>query len=170
MNVIDTIKETTADGYGLRYSIYVAGCKHHCLNCHNKSSWDFNQGTSIFKVQDIIFGEIEDNPLLDGITVSGGDPFYHSQDLSKFLWNFKQRFPLLTVWVYTGYTIEELVTLYREGNYDISLAMNLIDYLVDGPYEESLKEYNTYKGSSNQRIIENPINIFEDIKKIQEYE
>lgn len=169
MNILSTIRETTADGYGLRYSIYVAGCAHKCINCHNKESWNFDQGIPIQDLKDKIYKEISSNPLLDGITVTGGDPLYNSSELYLFLSDFKKHFPKLSVWVYTGYTIQELVQLYREGNRSIKRVIELTDVLVDGRYEEDKKEFGTFRGSSNQQIMKYPIDIFEDIENIYNY-
>lgn len=154
MNIIGTIKETFADGPGIRYSIYCAGCKHACKGCHNPQSWDFNQGTPIEKALPIIIEEIKKNPMLTGITISGGDPFYSTNGLLLLLKTFKTLFPDKDIWVYTGFTLEQLGKI-KEPIVQECLA--LIDTLVDGKFIEALKDTTDFKGSTNQRIIKNPL-------------
>ena len=86
MNLINTIPETIVDGDGIRYSIYLAGCSHHCPGCHNPESWNPNAGERLTaeRLQEII-SEINSNILLDGITISGGDPFFNPTDTLKLL-------------------------------------------------------------------------------------
>lgn len=154
MNIIGTIKETFADGPGIRYAIYCAGCRHACKGCHNPQSWDFNQGASLDKALPIIIKEIKANPMLTGITISGGDPFYSREGLLLLLKTLKKEFPDKDVWVYTGFTLEQLDALHEQQTYD---CLELIDVLVDGKYIEALRDTTNFKGSTNQRIIENPI-------------
>lgn len=149
MRLLQVYYETMTDGPGLRCTIYLSGCTHHCLGCHNPSSWDPNAGIPLTaEVLEDIIQRIQSNPLLDGITISGGDPFYNPEELADLLRTLKQRTGM-NIWCYTGYTIEYLSkhTRYQE-------ALELIDVLVDGPFIQSLYDPTLlFMGSSNQRKI-----------------
>lgn len=153
-NILNTIEETYADGPGIRYSIYFAGCKHNCPHCHNPESWDFNNGIELTDtIINDIYKQIESNPMLTGITISGGDPLYSSKDLLKLLLKIKDLNK--NIWVFTGFTIEELIDL---NDTDINECLKYIDVLVDGPYKHELRNLSEFKGSTNQRYIYNPYN------------
>ena len=144
MRVLNIISGTIVDGEGLRTSIYFAGCKHHCKGCHNPESWDFNGGKDM--TIDEIFKVIENNKF--NVTYSGGDPLFQNLDdlviLSKKIHNIG-----LNIWLYTGFTIEELK---KDSKYNEIL--DNIDVIVDGPFIEEKKDLTLkFRGSSNQRII-----------------
>lgn len=150
MNYISIIPETSVDGEGLRTSIYVSGCNHHCKGCHNPQTWGFSQGIPLtLDIIDSIIHRIKENPLLTGITFSGGDPLEvgNADDFLKILKYVKAH--RINVWCYTGYTYEDLKNMSPQ-----KLCLEYIDYLVDGPFIEKLKDPTlAYRGSSNQRII-----------------
>lgn len=138
------VKESIVDGPGLRYVIFVQGCPHHCKGCHNPQTWSFDGGERR-DVGDIL-EEIKANPLLDGVTFSGGEPFTQSGELILLAREVKKLG--LNVVVYTGYLFEDLVGVYSE-------FLSTIDILIDGPFVEDLKSYDLmFKGSSNQRVID----------------
>lgn len=149
MNILHTYPETIVDGEGIRYSIYIAGCNHKCDGCHNQQSWNPKAGTLL--TDDLlakIIAEINENPLLDGITLSGGDPFYNPTELLDLVVKLKKE-TNLNIWCYTGYVYEDLL-----NDIICKEIINYIDVLVDGPF--LLKEYSPtlcFKGSKNQRII-----------------
>lgn len=149
MHLLQTYPETIADGEGIRYAIYLSGCIHHCKNCHNPNSWNPKAGAPL--TDDIISNIIKDinnNPLLDGITFSGGDPFYHPADFFKLIKRFKEETGL-SIWCYTGYTFEEL-----KENPSMKIILPYIDVLVDGKYIDSLHSpFISFRGSTNQRIL-----------------
>lgn len=153
MNLLNIYRETITDGTGLRYSIYLAGCRHACVGCHNPESWDPEAGTKLDEnTLKHIIAEIKSNPLLDGITISGGDPFYSPEELLWLVRSLK-RATSLNIWCYTGYTIEYLL---RHQNYRV--VLEYIDVLVDGPFIQSLFDPQLpFRGSRNQRIIHNPL-------------
>lgn len=143
MRVLDVIRGTTVDGPGFRTSIYLAGCSHRCPGCHNPQSWDFNAGTEmdIDTLMEIIEEEDFD------VTLSGGDPLYHPEDVAEIAHRVRELGH--TVWVYTGFTWEEI-----QRDPAMLAALRDVEAIVDGPYVESLRDPDLpFRGSSNQRII-----------------
>lgn len=142
-----TVNDSIVDGPGLRYVIFTQGCLHHCPGCHNPDSHAIDGGYIEDTEQCLL--EIDQNPLLDGVTLSGGEPFLQATALIHFVQKVKQRH--LHVMIYSGYTFEEILELGDEENRLLSLC----DTLVDGKFILSLKSMELlYKGSSNQRIID----------------
>ena len=142
--------ETISDGYGLRYAIYFAGCAHRCPGCHNPESHDPRRGEPLtVERAETICAAIAANPILDGVTLSGGDPLLQPEAMAAFLRLVKERTGQ-NVWCYTGYTLEECLAdpARRE-------CLRWIDTLVDGRYVEALRDLSLdFRGSSNQRIID----------------
>ncbi len=150
LRILGISPETIADGYGLRYAIYFAGCAHRCPGCHNPQSHDPHGGEAL---DEALFGricrQIAGNPLLDGVTLSGGDPLLRPDAMAAFLRRLKER-TRADIWCYTGYTLEECLAhpLRRE-------CLRWIDTLVDGPYVEAQRDLSLpFRGSANQRIID----------------
>jgi len=150
MKIIKIFKETISDGFGFRYSIYFSGCEHYCEGCHNQETWKGDIGRLLDKeYMDEIVEEINNNSMLDGITLSGGDPFFRPIELLEFLKEIKSK-TNKNIWSYTGYTYESLLenSIMRE-------CLDYIDVLVDGKFEQINYDPNLYfRGSSNQRIID----------------
>ncbi|EJX05907.1 anaerobic ribonucleoside-triphosphate reductase activating protein [gut metagenome] len=149
MNLLYTYPETIVDGEGIRYSIYLAGCCHHCPGCQNPESWNPQAGTPLTeeKISELI-QEIDANPLLDGVTFSGGDPLFHPEEFLALVKRIKEATGL-NIWCYTGYTLEQL-----EADPRRKPILEYLDVLVDGRFEAELySPYLEFRGSSNQRII-----------------
>lgn len=149
MRLLHCYEETIVDGPGLRFAFYFAGCIHACPGCHNKASWNPKNGTELDdETLNMYIRQIQDNPYLDGITLSGGDPFYAPDELLQLLRVLKNNIDL-PILVYTGYTIEQLYAddIMKECLY-------YIDMLVDGRFERE-KRYpiKPFRGSWNQRFL-----------------
>ena len=156
-----TVKWTDiANGEGVRVSLFVSGCTHHCKNCFNQVAWDFSYGQPFDDgVAERIFDGVTPD-YIAGLSLLGGEPLEpeNQQALLPFLEEFKRRFPKKTVWCYTGYTLDEKKGVLKEKRKNIPQTKRLIelfDVLVDGPYIEKLKDIRLkFRGSSNQRIID----------------
>lgn len=139
MRIAGTLPCSLVNGDGIRYVVFVQGCGHHCPGCHNPETWDFDGGVEI-DPKWIAYDYARHAHLLDGITLSGGDPFYQQGSCLALL---KQLPKGTNVWVYTGFEYEEIK--------DTALA-KAADVLVTGPYVEELRCEGKMYGSSNQEI------------------
>ena len=147
-----------ANGIGVRVSLFVSGCTHHCRGCFNSQTWDFNFGEPFTKeVEDKIIDYLKPE-YINGITVLGGEPFEPSnqKELLPFLKRVKEECPSKTIWIYTGYLFdEELLKESRARCEYTDEILSMTDILVDGRFVEELKDIRlVFKGSSNQRIID----------------
>lgn len=146
LNVMRIIRGTTVDGPGFRTSIYFAGCRHNCEGCHNPDSWNFDAGEpmTLNDIRKIIEEEDFD------VTLTGGDPLYHPEwvkAISEVVHSLNH-----TVWIYTGYTWEEIL----KSSFLLD-AVRSCDVIVDSPFILELRDTDLlFKGSSNQRIIDIP--------------
>ncbi len=138
------------DGPGIRMTIFTQGCNHHCPGCQNPQTHDFNGGH--FIDIDEILSMIDENPLLDGITFSGGDPMDQAAALVPLAREIKERG--LNLVIFTGYTYERLMELSHERP-DMFELLTFADILIDGPFIMAKKSLELkFRGSSNQRIID----------------
>lgn len=147
-----------ANGEGVRVSLFVSGCTHHCKNCFNPETWDFNYGKPFTK-------EIEDNIIsalapdhINGLTLLGGEPMEpaNQKTLLDFVKRVKSIYPNKTIWCYSGYLFDtELLSESRAHCPWTKELLSYIDILVDGEFKEDLKDITLrFKGSSNQRVID----------------
>lgn len=144
------VSESIVDGPGIRFTLFAQGCPHKCEGCHNPQTHDFNGGKD--DDTDTILERILENPLLDGVTFSGGEPFCQAKPLADLAKKIKAAG--LNVISYSGYTIEYLMKNANDENGYMELLCE-IDYLIDGPFILSLKSYEAkFRGSTNQRIID----------------
>ena len=142
--------ESIVDGPGYRMAVFVQGCPHHCPGCHNPATHDFSGGTLRDTAE--ITAMLGKNPLVRGVTLTGGEPMMQAAALCEIARAARERG--MSVWCYTGYTLEALL---KEQNSDRMRLLALVDVLVDGPYiahERSLDLL--YCGSRNQRLIDMP--------------
>ncbi len=139
--------DSIVDGPGIRYAIFVQGCPHNCLGCHNPKSHSFTEG--YLENTDTLLKNISLNPLLDGVTFSGGEPFCQAKPLIQIAKQVHKKG--LNVMTYTGYTFEYL---YKCCGDMFELLKNT-DILVDGLFDLSQRSIDLkFKGSKNQRIID----------------
>ena len=147
IDVAGIVRESITDGPGIRYTQFVQGCPHRCEGCQNEQTWEFGEGTKL--TVDQIFEEILKNPLLSGVTLSGGEPFCQAEQLIPLAEKIKAKGMELAI--YTGYTAEELL---ESGDEKKKQLMALADIIIDGRFELDKKSYDLkFRGSSNQRTI-----------------
>ncbi|MCD8020880.1 MAG: anaerobic ribonucleoside-triphosphate reductase activating protein [Clostridiales bacterium] len=143
------VEESIVDGPGLRFVVFVQGCPHHCKGCHNPQTHSFTEG--YIESVDYIFRQYQENPLLAGITFTGGEPFCQPEPLAA-LGRMVQAVGG-HVMTYTGYVYEDLLEM-SKNNPAVSHLLSVTNQLVDGPYVEDLRVLTLpFRGSSNQRII-----------------
>ncbi len=158
MNYADIKKADVANGLGVRVSLFVSGCTHHCKNCFNQEAWDFNYGKKFTEKEiDKIINEL-DHSYVAGLTLLGGEPLEHinQQGLLPLLRKVKEKFPEKNIWCYSGYTFENDIMEKMYKNWEETPELlSYIDVLVDGKFEEDKKDIKLrFRGSSNQRIID----------------
>ncbi|MDE6407314.1 MAG: anaerobic ribonucleoside-triphosphate reductase activating protein [Anaeroplasmataceae bacterium] len=157
MNYATIKKYDIANGLGVRVSLFVSGCTHHCKNCFNAVAWDFNYGDLFTKeVEDEIISALK-QPMITGLTLLGGEPMepQNQRGLHNFLKRVKNEAPNKDIWCYTGYTLETDLLVGRARIDITDDILSMIDVLVDGKFVEELKDLTLkFRGSSNQRVID----------------
>lgn len=139
------------NGIGIACSLFVQGCSHHCYNCFNQETWDFNSGNEWTKEVEDKFIDLCKNPSVDCVSILGGEPFDQGEHIYYLLQRLKHEVGK-PIFVWSGYTYEQLII--RDVPRDC-IREKLFDYLIDGEYIDKLKDYRLHlRGSSNQRIID----------------
>ena len=155
LRIAGIVPESVVDGPGFRYTVFTQGCRHNCKGCHNPQTHDFNGGYTVDT--DDLFAEMMEDPLIRGLTFSGGDPFEQPAPLAELA--RKAHAAGKDIMVYTGYTVEQLT---QKAASDPATAALLAqtDILIDGPF--ILEQRNLelkFRGSDNQRVIDVPASL-----------
>lgn len=164
MSNIAKIKEfDIADGPGVRVGVFLSGCPHHCPGCFNQELWDYNYGKPFDTKDDSKkIKELLSHPYISGISILGGEPLCN-ENLGETCWLITIAHELgKNVWIYTGYTFDELLKRVIEvpTNVFLCIALKEVDVIVDGRFDQSLADKRLqFRGSSNQRIIYMPATI-----------
>ena len=157
LRLAGVVRESIVDGPGIRMTVFVQGCPHHCKGCHNPNTWSYDGG--YIGSAERILEEARKDKLIKGITLSGGEPFEQADALAKLA--KAARLQGLNVFCYTGYTFEYL----REHFDDHPEYLELLeqcDWLVDGPFvEEQMSLMLHFRGSRNQRILDVPASLMQ---------
>lgn len=158
MNFGNIKKFDIANGEGVRTSLFVSGCKNHCVNCFNKETWNFDYGNPFTEETLKELLDSIDHPFIKGLTILGGEPFEieNQEEVCHIVLEFKKRFPDKTLWMYSGYLFDKDLLPEdgkRHTKYTYDILQN-VDVLVDGRFVEALKNLALkFRGSENQRII-----------------
>ncbi|MFB9986185.1 anaerobic ribonucleoside-triphosphate reductase activating protein [Bacillus benzoevorans] len=142
--------DSISNGEGWRAVLFVSGCPHQCPGCHNPQSWDAKYWEQY--VEEDVYNQIIENPFLDGLTLSGGEPFLYCKELLSLVKRVKEKG--LNIWSYTGFTVEEILR-WAERNSDVHAFLQELDVLVDGRFlSEKVEPKKLFRGSCSQRIID----------------
>ena len=148
LRIAATVQDSIVDGPGLRYVVFTQGCPHRCEGCHNPDTFDYDGGYEV-DVDELVV-DIDKNPILDGVTFSGGEPVIQADALLPLAKAVKDRG--LHLMLYSGYTFEQILKI-KAG----AKLLGYVDILVDGPFELDKKSLDlTFRGSFNQRVIDVP--------------
>ncbi len=158
MNYATIKKHDIANGPGVRVSLFVSGCSHHCPGCFNPETWDFNYGKPFDSdaINEVL--QAMEPSYIHGFSLLGGEPFElkNQQGVLPLLKEIKSKFPNKDIWCYTGYDFEKDILENMASTWDETTEMlSYIDILVDGEFVEAKKDVSLrFRGSSNQRIID----------------
>lgn len=147
MNYLNILDCSIADGEGVRIVLFVSGCPHHCLGCHNPESWNFNAGKEFTDSTLNKIYELLNRKYIDGLTISGGEPLspQNKPQVLDICKSVKKKFPDKNIWVYTGYKLDDE---------QMEELKQYIDVVVDGEFIQNLRDITLpFRGSSNQRIL-----------------
>jgi len=155
MHISGLVNESLVDGIGIRTTIFISGCRHFCKGCQNPETHNFKRGVEFDEeLQWKVIDDIRNNPLIQGITLSGGDPMFSAKELVEFIEFAKSELSDINfdVWCYTGFTYEMIRNSNDPDTIDL---LKLCDVLVDGKFILEQKDITlSFRGSANQRIID----------------
>ena len=164
MNYADIKQYDVANGLGIRVSLFVSGCTHHCKNCFNKETWDFHFGNPFTEAEIEKILEYLKPSYVSGLSLLGGEPFEpeNQSGLLPLVKKVKEVYPDKNIWCYTGYLFDEdICGKMLDQVPETRELLSYIDVLIDGPFIEERKNLKIrFRGSDNQRII--------DVKKTME--
>ncbi|MCL2126108.1 MAG: anaerobic ribonucleoside-triphosphate reductase activating protein [Oscillospiraceae bacterium] len=150
MRIAGLIQDSIVDGPGFRFVVFVQGCRMHCEGCHNPDTWDIEGGTAML-VEDVV-AEMLSNPLTDGLTLSGGEPFLQAAECALLAAAAHENG--LNVWAYSGHTFEELMDIALSDS-DVGELLQLVDVLIDGAFVLQERTLSLrWRGSRNQRVVD----------------
>lgn len=160
MNYATIKNNDIANGPGVRVSLFVSGCTHHCKGCFNEVAWDFNYGRPFTQeTVDSILSMVS-QPHIRGLTLLGGEPFepQNQPAIVDLLRQVRAKFPEKSIWAFSGYLFDRDITSGRLG--DTAEYLSYLDVLVDGPFVEAKKNLSLrFRGSENQRLIDVPASL-----------
>ena len=158
MNYADIKIADVANGKGVRVSLFVSGCNHHCKGCFNAQAWDFNYGKEFTEKEIDKILEDLDHPYVSGLSLLGGEPLEYSNQkgLLPLVKKVKEKFPDKNIWCYTGFDFEkDVMGKMAKNSQTTRELLKYIDVVVDGKFEEDKKDLKLqFRGSSNQRILD----------------
>lgn len=158
MNYAEIKKTDIANGTGVRVSLFVSGCTHHCKGCFNSETWDFNYGKEFTEQTEEELLLAMKPEFITGLTLLGGEPFEPDTQrrLVSFLKKVRKQYPQKTIWCYTGYLLDKELLAESRARCEVTDKMlSMLDVLVDGEFVLEKKDITLrFRGSSNQRIID----------------
>lgn len=158
MNYADIKRIDVANGEGVRVSVFVSGCNHHCKGCFNECAWDFNYGNKFTEQQEKEVLQDLNHDYISGLTLLGGEPLepVNQEGLLPLVKKVKEKYPDKKIWCYTGFDFEkDIVGKMAKNNETTQELLKYLDVIVDGKFEEENKDLKLrFRGSSNQRIID----------------
>ena len=158
MNYADIKKIDVANGEGVRVSVFVSGCNHHCKGCFNQCAWDFNYGKEFSEKEEQQIIDYMNHDYISGLSLLGGEPLEprNQEGLLPLVKKVKEKFPNKNIWCYTGFDFEkDVVGKMAKDNETTRELLKYIDIIVDGKFEENKKDLKLqFRGSSNQKIVD----------------
>ncbi|WP_339819764.1 anaerobic ribonucleoside-triphosphate reductase activating protein [Paenibacillus sp. FSL R7-0216] len=153
MNLCGYYPESINEGEGLRAAIFISGCRHYCKGCFSPKTWNFDYGEPFTLEREAeIIHDVKNNPLLSGLSILGGDPFFSAAEVSGFIDRLVAETGPVSIWIYSGYTYEEIIERSGSPAYEL---LRRCEVLVDGRFVEELRDPSLlYRGSSNQRLVD----------------